>query len=311
MKNQIIIFSLSVFVLVACLFLLFGRNSAPKPRVPQQASQKIEEVPPPREFHHQSTVTPEFHSEELAATFKPLAGDDFRELKRFFDQHHDLILDEVSLVEVAKFIGTKNVPNLGAHLVLANQALSLAQNQLQMPEEVFDILAGLIIDDRLAPELRGYTLQHLSTWYERTPVPSQKPKMVRMFIEHASHANADIAGTSLLALSRISQDYPKDVESGVIKQLARNLAEDESMGSIARIAAVQVCGELGMGEMLPLVMDLALHGEPVLLRMAALATVGEIGNQDERPFLLEIAASPEPRLQIPAQTALGKLSSKN
>lgn len=203
--------------------------------------------------------------------------------------------------------GQFDPPDPRGTTVLKNDLMDKLLEQRQPPPALVPLLIGLFRDPRQDIVLRDYAVQHLVSWAQEVgPQPAIEP----VLWEALAETQSSLAGTALLGLHRLAaQDQTMD--RARLAAAALRLAGDPKVGELARITALRVCGEVNVGEALPLALALAEKAPSVPLRIAALASLGELGGPSEVPFLQTVTNRHEPRLLPAAQSALRRLQQRH
>ena len=125
----------------------------------------------------------------------------------------------------------------------------------------------------------------------------------------AEETDSSIAGTALLALNDLAQNNA-EFEKDKIARTALKLAGNEQCGELARITAVQICGQTDATQAAPLILQLAQNAGSIPLRITAIAALGDLGDRSAEGFLQQIAAGNEDRLKPAAESALKRLNKR-
>jgi len=84
----------------------------------------------------------------------------------------------------------------------------------------------------------------------------------------------------LLALHELST-LDASIDTAAVQAAALSMAGDASSSALCRIAALQVCGRLGVSEALPIAERLAQRSDHVPLQISAIAGLGHLGGSNE------------------------------
>lgn len=191
------------------------------------------------------------------------------------------------------------------------------ENQQPPPADWPEFLVEMYQDRAQDVVMRDYALQHLRTWYwkrrstllpgeDAARVESQKSQARQVFWEALQETESSIAGTALLALQELSATE-RDVEAGAVKAAALRLAGEPGNGPLCRIAALQVCGEMGAAEALPLVREAAKDSSHIPLQISAIHVLSQLGGSHELELLKELKNQGQPRLNVPLNAAITRL----
>ena len=162
------------------------------------------------------------------------------------------------------------------------------------------LMADLYQDRQQDEVIRDYAIQHLGQWYRESPDKLMVEKILRAALVET---DGSIAGSALLALSRLSETCP-ELDRPVIARFALRYASSDETGNLTRITALQVCCEMGVGEVLPVAERLARPGLDMPIRISAIAVLGKLGGSAARGRLEECARDPDPWVAKAARVAL-------
>ena len=219
--------------------------------------------------------------------------------------------------------------------VIKNELMDVLCAMNPPPASLGDDLIKIYRDRQQGEVIRDYAVQHLSAYYEQistqpNSAPAQSPvPTLGLFSQHQASPNSvsaqasiqaalweavqepdgSIAGTALLALERLSQEYP-EFDQGKIAATALQMVNDTQAGELTHITAYQVCGQLANTDALPAILSAAQNGETISVRMSAIGTLGSLGGVDQIPFLNEVLAGTEDRLKLAAQHALDQINAR-
>jgi hypothetical protein len=179
------------------------------------------------------------------------------------------------------------------------------------PEGLGNTLVELYRDYGQNSVIRDYAIQHLVAYYEQLELSAQSDASIQRRIqdvlwEALAETDNSIAGTALLGLKHLSDEH-KEIDRERIAKSALGLASEGSTGELTRISAFQVCAQLKVAEIEPLLSQTALNGETVALRICAIGALGQMGNSQSKPLLMTIMQGNEERLRLPAEKALARI----
>lgn len=194
---------------------------------------------------------------------------------------------------------SKNLP------ALKNEMMNALARQEKQPEGLTSLLIGIYLDPTHDDVTRDYALQHLVVLYSKGNNPDRL-EIANVLWEGVGERQGTIPGTALLGLHRLSQKDPA-LPRARITGAAIQMIENEEFGEPARITALQICGEAGAVEALPLAKRLAEKGETVIVRASAIAAIGRLGGTDEARFLKRSGLANNPRLKPAVEAALNRI----
>jgi len=191
---------------------------------------------------------------------------------------------------------------------LRNVMLDRLTQQPDLPAGLTLVLMSIYQDPQQDVVIRDYAIQHINPAYDRAS-KDDKAALNQALWQAAGETDSSIAGTALLALSDLARNNP-ELDRDRIAQTALKLANDDNCGELARITAVQLCGQFGVQQASVLIQQLARQAGSIPLRISAIAALGNLGDRNTETFLQDIAAGSEDRLKPAAQTALKQLKQR-
>jgi hypothetical protein len=187
------------------------------------------------------------------------------------------------------------------------------------PAGLGDTLTALYRDASQNTVLRDYAVQHLAAYYEQLgsstgmdpqQMQQEQAKTQAVLWEALKETDSSIAGTSLLALTRLSSGRA-EFDQAQIGAAALRLAAPGAAGELTQISALEVSAQLGVKDAVPILSQVAETGDSIPLRIAAVAGLGELRATDAEPMLEEMINGPEERLRLPARVALARISKQH
>jgi len=195
---------------------------------------------------------------------------------------------------------------------IKNRLMDVLCAQTPPPEGLLDVLAKIYRDNLQDDVVRDYAIQHVTAYYEqvatRGNAVGEKEDVESLLWEAVNETSDSIGGTALLALKRLSQEYP-NFNQGKIAEAALQMAGNSTASDLTHITAYQVCAQLGVKDALPEVFTAAQNAGTIPEKMSAIAALGLLGGPAQIPFLNNVLAGNENRLKPSAQRALQLISS--
>jgi hypothetical protein len=199
-----------------------------------------------------------------------------------------------------------------AYNAIKNEILNLFVSMKRPPESLVGDLLAMFRDRELDEAARDYALQHMTLYvknrWERA-IPANHPDWQQLRVgydEALAQRRGSLAGTALIGLRQLAEQYDA-VNTDSVKASALDVTNDDDCGTISRLTALQVCGQLGATEALPTARILAQTGDTAMLRGSAIAAIGYLGEEPDRELLQSFLVGTETRLHKPAETALRRL----
>jgi HEAT repeat protein len=192
-----------------------------------------------------------------------------------------------------------------------------AQSNLQ--PDLTKVLAELYHDLDQNVVIRDYAVQHLALLDERltegvswssSEIETQGQLIERLLWEASAESDSSIGGTALLALMR-SLKTNDQLAQERLASTALRLANDRAISPLARISAIQVCGQIQVHAALPHLCRTAEQDSNFTVRISAIGALGQIGNANTVEVLKKIAREQNPRLDAAVTVALARLGQRS
>jgi len=194
--------------------------------------------------------------------------------------------------------------------VIKNELLDALCALNPPPAGLGEVLTRMYHDQQQNEVIRDYAVQHLGACYEQValqPDSTQALKVIQDTLWEAVNETSDsIGGTALLALKRLSQEYP-GFDQNKIAATALQMAGDNQAGELTQITAYQVCAQLAVTNALPLLLAAAQNGPTIPVKMSAIGALGRLGGAEQILFLNRVLAGSQERLKPAAQHALEQI----
>ncbi|MBS1454716.1 MAG: hypothetical protein HP002_15175 [Lentisphaeria bacterium] len=210
-------------------------------------------------------------------------------------------LEEEDRRRLADYI--RSGENNDIEYVIKNNVMNRLRAQKEAAPELSEMLIDIARDRKQDVVVRAYAVQHMRPWYEVTRDPALK----QAFLDLLEERDSEISGGALLALRRLSEQYPQEFDAAWIGSRAAGLAGDSGAHVLSRVSALQVATLLRAPETADAARRIVVEGSGhTALRLAALAALGELGSWSDLPLLQELDGG-RPPLSGAARTAAAKL----
>ena len=215
-------------------------------------------------------------------------------------------LDDDSIQAALDYLKNTMQPegiSLGQHHWIIDELVTTLRTNGTNNAELSQVLAGIYRDRSRDPVIRDYVLQHLG----HMRVEGGDAETIAQTLGSATlEKEGTIAGTALLALG---EKYGAEPIQRRNSASALTIVNDTSYDLRSRITAMQVAGQQGDWEALPVAAKTAADAsQPVALRMAAIATLADLGAKDQVNLMESLSNSTDPRLRSAARAAFSKLN---
>jgi hypothetical protein len=166
---------------------------------------------------------------------------------------------------------------------LKNDVMNLLRNQDPPVEGLAETLIGMFDGGAHPPAVLDYCVQHLGAMQGGIVDGALRARVRAVLVKAARRKNMPYAGTALYSLAADRHATPQQLEE--LKRLALALCEPDA-NPAARIAAIQLAGERGYGEALPVLCKaLSSPRRDAVLDIVAIGSVGLLGDSSDIPQL--------------------------
>ena len=152
------------------------------------------------------------------------------------------------------------------------------------------------------PAVLDYCIQHLGAMVNELD-DAKRSRVREVFVKAAREKTKPYAGTALYSLAEDKR--ASAAQEGELKRLTLALCKPDA-NHAARIAAIQLAGERGYADALPVLREiLSSPSRDAVLDIAAIGSVGLLGSADDIPLVESVAASGGRRYAVAANAAIG------
>ena len=157
------------------------------------------------------------------------------------------------------------------------------------------------------PAVLDYCIQHLGAMLDELDEKGRL-RVRAVLVKAAKRTKQPYAGTALYSLAEDARATP--AQDKELKGLALALCKSEA-NHAARIAAIQLAGERGFADALPLLREiLSAPSRDAVLDIAAIGSVGLLGNADDIPLVASVAARGGRRYAVAANAAIERIKNR-
>ena len=189
----------------------------------------------------------------------------------------------------------KDVASLGAYLrskdsamrvervaALKNDVMNLLRSQEPPPKGLAETLMGIFEGGKHPPVVLDYCIQHLGAMLDELD-ENGRLRVRAVLVKAAKRTKQPYAGTALYSLAEDRRATP--AQETELKRLTLALCKPEA-NHAARIAAIQLAGQRGYAEALPVLRETLLGARrDAVLDIVCIGSVGLLGNADDIPIL--------------------------
>ena len=190
---------------------------------------------------------------------------------------------------------------------LKNNVLNALRNQIPPPAGLTATLIDIFHDHAQDFVTRDYAVQHLTSWYSRSTGDSPDAKeRIQTTLKEAVRENTSISGTALLGMHRLSS-ADGSFNRREIDRSALGMAISSDTPLAARITAIQICAERGLGQALPEIERYAGTRGQTALQISAIAALGKLGGAEDALLLEKLESEGDIALRPAIAAALKRL----
>ena len=195
--------------------------------------------------------------------------------------------DDVAAL-TAWLASTNDVLRVERLAALKNDVMNLLRNQTSPPSGFADTLIAMFGGGDHPPAVLDYCIQHLGAMQGGITDDILRRRIRALFVKAAGRTNQPYAGTALYALAEDASATP--AQDAELRRLTLALCAP-SANAIARIAAIQLAGQRGYAEALPLLRKaLAAPRRDAVTDIVCIGSLGLLGDADDIPLLRRFAA---------------------
>ena len=166
---------------------------------------------------------------------------------------------------------------------LKNDVMNLLRSQEPPPANLAEALIAMFDGGRHPPAVLDYCIQHLGAMQNGIADDALRRRVREVFLRTARQGKLPCAGTALYSLAADRRATPQQLEE--LKRLTLALCAADA-NTAARIAAIQLAGERGYGEALPILRKaLSSPRRDAVLDIVAIGSIGLLGDSSDIPQL--------------------------
>ena len=217
-------------------------------------------------------------------------------------------LPEGDVVALMDYLASTNdVLRVERVAALKNDVMNLLRSQEPPPANLADTLIALFEGGEHPPAVLDYCIQHLGAMQGDVTDDATRRRIREVLVGAARRAGQSYAGTALYSLADDRRATP--AQESELKRLTLALCRPEA-NSAARIAAIQLAGERGYAEALP-ILRRTLSGErrDAVLDIVAIGSVGLLGDIGDIALLSRFSS--DSRRATAADVAVKRITERN
>ncbi len=190
---------------------------------------------------------------------------------------------------------------------LKNDVMNLLRNQEPPPPGLAGTLVAMFESEAHPPAVLDYCIQHLGAVQGDIADESMRRRIRATLVKAANRTKLPYAGTALYALAEDGSATP--AQEAELRRLTLALCSPDA-NAVARIAAIQLAGQRGYAEALPLLRaTLSSARRDAVTDVVCIGSLGLLGTADDIPLLRRFAAL-GPRYAPAAETAIKRIEER-
>ena len=208
---------------------------------------------------------------------------------------------------VSWLASTNDVLRVERLAALKNDVMNLLRNQEPPPPDFADTLVAMFESGDHPPAVLDYCIQHLGAVQGDIKDDALRRRIRALFAKAAGRAKLPYAGTALYALAEDGSATP--AQEAELRRLTLSLCAPAA-NPATRIAAIQLAGERGYADALPLLREtLSSPRRDAVTDIVCLGSLGLLGGADDLPLLRRFATM-GPRYATAAQAAIRRIEER-
>lgn len=296
------------------------RQPAPPPGVPLAASpaevrvKAVERKPEPSDHEvveASAAVAIVCGADSATADRYEARNDALRSIARRRD------LPEKDVVALIAYLRTAdNAMRVERVAALKNDVMNLLRSQEPPPKGLAETLMGMFEGNSSTHNspthphpsvVLDYCIQHLGAMLDELDENGRR-RVRAVLAKAAKRTKQPYAGTALYSLAEDRRATP--AQETELKRLTLALCKPGA-NHAARIAAIQLAGERGFADALPILREsLSAPSRDAVLDIAAIGSVGLLGNADDIPLVASVAARGGRRYAVAANAAIERIKNR-
>ena len=189
---------------------------------------------------------------------------------------------------------------------LKNDVMNLLRNQESPPKGLTEALIAMFSGGKHPPAVLDYCIQHLGTMQGEITDDSLRHRIRETFIFAARQTRQPYAGTALYS---IAQDKRASLsQKNELKRLTIALCKQGSH-PVARISAIQLAGERGYKEILPILREtLSSSRRDAVLDIVSIGSLGLLGDESDLELLSKFSS--DTRRAVAVKAAIKRIKDR-
>ena len=189
---------------------------------------------------------------------------------------------------------------------LKNDVMNLLRNQEPAVEGLAETLIAMFRSGKHPPAVLDYCIQHLGAMQGEITDDSLRHRIRETFIFAARQTRQPYAGTALYSLAKDKRASLS--QKNELKRLTLALCKQGSH-SVARISAIQLAGERGYKEILPILREtLSSSRRDAVLDIVSIGSLGLLGDESDLELLSQFSS--DTRRAVAVKSAIKRIKER-
>jgi hypothetical protein len=189
---------------------------------------------------------------------------------------------------------------------LKNDVMNLLRNQEPPPKGLTETLIAMFRSGKHPPAVLDYCIQHLGAMQGEITDDSLRHRIRETFIFAARQTRQSYAGTALYSLAE--NKHASQLQENELKRLTISLCKQGSH-PVARISAIQLAGERGYKEILPILREtLSSSRRDAVLDIVSIGSLGLLGEESDLELLSQFSS--DTRRSVAAEAAMKRIKER-
>ncbi len=304
-----------VIVTIVVLTLAFlCQRLADKPQMPMPeapvppAEVRVKAVERKAELQDQNTVAAASGAVAIACGLDEATADRYEarnDALRSIARRRDLATGEVDAL-LAYLRAADDNMRVERVAALKNDVMNVLRNQEPPVEGLAETLIVMFKSGEHPPEVLDYCIQHLGAMVNELD-DATRGRVREVFVRAAGEKGKPYAGTALYSLAEDRR--ATSAQDAELRRLTVALCKP-SANNTARIAAIQLAGQRGYIEALPIVREtLSAPRRDAVLDIVCLGSLGLLGNSDDMQLASQFA-NYDTRRAVAAKAAIKRIKER-
>jgi hypothetical protein len=189
---------------------------------------------------------------------------------------------------------------------LKNDVMNLLRNQAPPPKGLTETLIAMFRSGKHPPAVLDYCIQHLGAMQNEITDDALRRRIRETFIFAARQTRQPYAGTALYSLAE--NKHASQLQENELKRLTISLCKQGSH-PVARISAIQLAGERGYKEILPILREtLSSSRRDAVLDIVSIGSLGLLGEESDLELLSQFSS--DTRRSVAAEAAMKRIKER-